>query len=232
MHKIEKRLIEVRSRIAKATQNCHRPSDSVHLLAVSKTKPAEFIRAAYAAGQTQFGENYLQEALEKQLELSELPLEWHFIGPIQSNKTKAIAENFDWVHSVDRLKVAQRLNEQRPPEKGPLNVCLQINLDNETSKSGISLAEVPDLLASCRNLPSIRVRGFMTIPARRTQHEDQQAALEPMRQLLQQSSLGHPELDTLSMGMSNDLEAAIAAGSTLVRIGTDIFGSRQPNSHQ
>lgn len=226
MPKIHDRLIEVQNRIARALAAVGRDSHEAQLLAVSKTKPAQDLREAYAAGQRKFGENYLQEALDKQKQLQDLDIEWHFIGPIQSNKTRAIAENFDWVHSVDRSKVAQRLNDQRPAHLPPLNICLQINIDNESSKSGISLAELPALLESLQALPHIKVRGLMAIPAPRADSHAQQHALEPLANALHQLSGHSPEFDTLSMGMSNDLEAAIAAGSTMVRIGTDIFGAR------
>jgi len=226
MPKIHDRLIEVQNRIAKALAAVGRDSQDAKLLAVSKTKPAQDLREAYVAGQRKFGENYLQEALDKQQQLQDLDIEWHFIGPIQSNKTRAIAENFDWVHSVDRLKVAQRLNDQRPAHLPPVNICLQINIDAEPSKSGISLAELPELLESLQALPHISVRGLMAIPAPRADTMAQQQALAPLASALQKLQRHYPSLDTLSMGMSNDLEAAIAAGSTMVRIGTDIFGAR------
>ncbi len=226
MPKIHDRLIEVQNRIAKALAAVGRDSQDAKLLAVSKTKPAQYLREAYVAGQRKFGENYLQEALDKQQQLQDLDIEWHFIGPIQSNKTRAIAENFDWVHSVDRLKVAQRLNDQRPAHLPPVNICLQINIDAEPSKSGISLAELPELLESLQALPHISVRGLMAIPAPRADTMAQQQALAPLANALQKLQRHYPSLDTLSMGMSNDLEAAIAAGSTMVRIGTDIFGAR------
>jgi len=226
MPKIHDRLIEVQNRIAKALAAVGRDSQDAKLLAVSKTKPAQDLREAYVAGQRRFGENYLQEALDKQQQLQDLDIEWHFIGPIQSNKTRAIAENFDWVHSVDRLKVAQRLNDQRPAHLPPVNICLQINIDAEPSKSGISLAELPELLESLQALPHISVRGLMAIPAPRADTMAQQQALAPLANALQKLQRHYPSLDTLSMGMSNDLEAAIAAGSTMVRIGTDIFGAR------
>ena len=226
MHKIGNHLIEVENRIQKAAQRCGRAPDSVQLLAVSKTKPASLIREAYAAGQTRFGENYLQEALQKQVQLADLPIEWHFIGAIQSNKTRAIAEHFDWVHTVEREKIARRLNEQRPPDKPPLNICLQVNLDRETSKAGITLEQLPALLDSVAELPNIRLRGLMAIPAPREDFESQRLALLPLSRALQSLRQNHPGLDTLSMGMSADLEAAVAAGATLVRVGTDIFGAR------
>lgn len=209
-----------------ACHRFHRNSNEVTLLAVSKTKPAADLRAAYMAEQRHFGENYLQEALEKQQQLSDLDIVWHFIGPIQSNKTRSLAEHFDWVHSVDRLKIARRLNEQRPKHLAPLNICLQVNLDNEDTKSGVSLEELPALVESVALLPHLKLRGLMAIPAPRSDFDQQQQSLQRLQVALQQiNSRGH-SLDTLSMGMSGDLDAAVAAGSTMVRIGTDIFGAR------
>ncbi len=226
MPKIHDHLIQVQKRLAQALRQSQRASDGAQLLAVSKTKPAADVREAYAAGQRRFGENYLQEALEKQQQLADLDIEWHFIGPIQSNKTRLIAENFDWVHSVDRLKIAQRLNDQRPAEMAPINICLQVNLDREESKTGVFLDEVAALVESVSELPHICVRGLMAIPAPRKARDEQQQALQPMADVLAQLQSQYPQLDTLSMGMSGDLEAAIAAGSTMVRVGTDIFGAR------
>tara|TARA_B100000446_G_scaffold95211_1_gene89368 strand:+ start:16791 stop:17474 length:684 start_codon:yes stop_codon:yes gene_type:complete len=226
MPKIHDHLIQVQKRLAEASRQSLRAPNSTQLLAVSKTKPAADVREAYVAGQRQFGENYLQEALEKQQQLLDLDIEWHFIGPIQSNKTRLIAENFDWVHSVDRLKIAQRLNDQRPSGMAPINICLQVNLDREASKAGVSLAEVPALVESVSGLPHICVRGLMAIPAPRDKRAEQQQALQPLADVLSHLQPQYPQLDTLSMGMSKDLEAAIAAGSTMVRVGTDIFGAR------
>lgn len=231
MLKIHDRLLQVQNRIAQAASDAHRRAQEVELLAVSKTKSAADVREAFEAGQRKFGENYLQEALDKQQQLKDLTIEWHFIGPIQSNKTRAIAENFDWVHSVDRAKVARRLSEQRPAHLPPLNICVQVNLDGEATKSGVSLAQLGDLLESIRDLPHISVRGFMAIPARRDDRDQQRQALEPLAQALQHYRESYGQLDTLSMGMSQDLEAAIAAGSTLVRVGTDIFGRRELGHH-
>jgi PLP dependent protein len=226
---IPNNLLKTRQRITQACHQAERPSDSVQLLAVSKTRPAADLRCAYEAGQLAFGENYLQEALDKQDELSDLNIQWHFIGPIQSNKTRAISENFDWVHSVDRVKIARRLSEQRPQNLPPLNICLQINLDNEDSKSGINLAELPALAASLAELPGIQVRGLMAIPAKRENPEEQRQVFAKLCDALNalRRQTNNPLLDTLSMGMSGDMEAAIAAGATIVRIGTDIFGARQ-----
>ncbi len=201
----------------------HRDPASVGLLAVSKTQPAAAIRDAFAAGLRDFGENYLQEALDKQAELDDLPLTWHFIGPIQSNKTKAIAEHFDWVHSVDRLKIAQRLSDQRPATLPPLNVCLQVNVSGEASKSGCAPQEVQQLARAITALPRLRLRGLMCIPAPSEDPAEQRAAFARLRQLRDELAL---DLDTLSMGMSQDLEAAIAEGATWVRIGTALFGAR------
>lgn len=213
----------VRSRIHAAAKAAGRDENSVQLLAVSKTKPAQALRQAYAAGLRDFGENYLQEALGKQLELRDLPLSWHFIGPIQSNKTRAIAEHFAWVHSVDRLKIAQRLSEQRPAELPPLNICIQVNVSGEASKSGCTPADLPALATAINALPRLKLRGLMAIPEPTDERAEQDAAFAAVQQL--QASLGLP-LDTLSMGMSHDLESAIAQGATWVRIGTALFGAR------
>ncbi|MBC3776022.1 YggS family pyridoxal phosphate-dependent enzyme [Pseudomonas sp. SWRI99] len=213
----------VSSRIQAATAAAGRPENSVQLLAVSKTKPAQALRDAYAAGLRDFGENYLQEALSKQLELADLPLIWHFIGPIQSNKTRAIAEHFDWVHSVDRLKIAQRLSEQRPAELPPLNICIQVNVSGEASKSGCTPADLPALAEAISQLPRLHLRGLMAIPEPTEERAEQDAAFAAVQTL--QASLNLP-LDTLSMGMSHDLESAIAQGATWVRIGTALFGAR------
>lgn len=213
----------VSERIRAAAEASQRDVGSVHLLAVSKTKPAQAVREAYAAGMRDFGENYLQEALGKQAELTDLPLSWHFIGPIQSNKTRAIAENFAWVHSVDRLKIAQRLSEQRPADLPPLNICIQVNVSGEASKSGCTPADLPALAEAISALPRLKLRGLMAIPEPTEDRAEQDAAFATVRDL--QASLNLP-LDTLSMGMSHDLESAIAQGATWVRIGTALFGAR------
>jgi len=215
-----------REAIAKATIEAHRAVADVHLLAVSKTFPAEAVRAAYQGGQLAFGENYLQEALDKKTLLNDLPLEWHFIGPIQSNKTRPIAENFAWVHSVDRLKVAQRLSEQRPADLPPLNICLQVNVSGEESKSGVALNEAAQLAQEISQLPRLKLRGLMSIPAPASDESEQRAAFAKMRVLLAQLNEQGLGLDTLSMGMSHDFPAAIKEGATIVRIGTAIFGTR------
>lgn len=214
---------QVSARIRAAAQAVQRDENSIHLLAVSKTKPAQAVREAYAAGMHEFGENYLQEALGKQAELTDLPLSWHFIGPIQSNKTRAIAENFAWVHSVDRLKIAQRLSEQRPADLAPLNICIQVNVSGEASKSGCTPADLPALANAISALPRLKLRGLMAIPEPTEDRAAQDAAFATVREL--QASLNLP-LDTLSMGMSHDLESAIAQGATWVRIGTALFGAR------
>jgi len=201
-----------------------RNPDHILLLAVSKTKPAEVLAEAYQAGQRHFGENYLQEALSKQRLLGAYDISWHFIGPIQSNKTKAIAAHFNWVHSVDSLKIATRLSQQRPLHLPPLNICLQVNISNEASKSGITLAELPMLCEQVRRLPQIKLRGVMAIPE---PEHDFQRQRQPYQALYQAvAALDLPELDTFSFGMSDDLAAAIAEGATIVRIGTALFGAR------
>lgn len=214
---------QVSQRIRAAADAVQRDASSIHLLAVSKTKPAQAVREAYAAGMHDFGENYLQEALGKQAELTDLPLSWHFIGPIQSNKTRAIAENFAWVHSVDRLKIAQRLSEQRPADLSPLNICIQVNVSGEASKSGCTPADLPALANAISALPRLKLRGLMAIPEPTEDRAAQDAAFATVREL--QARLNLP-LDTLSMGMSHDLESAIAQGATWVRIGTALFGAR------
>ncbi|MCU1741339.1 MULTISPECIES: YggS family pyridoxal phosphate-dependent enzyme [unclassified Pseudomonas] len=223
MTTIADNITTVAARIAAAAQAAGRDSASIGLLAVSKTKPAAAVREAHAAGLRDFGENYLQEALGKQAELTDLPLCWHFIGPIQSNKTRAIAEHFDWVHSVDRLKIAQRLSEQRPADLAPLNICIQVNVSGEASKSGCTPADLPALTAAISALPNLKLRGLMAIPEPTEERAEQDAAFATVRTL--QDSLNLP-LDTLSMGMSHDLESAIAQGATWVRIGTALFGAR------
>ena len=223
MSTIADNISQVAARIRAAEQAAHRVEQSVRLLAVSKTKPSEAVREAFAAGVRDFGENYLQEALSKQQDLTDLPLSWHFIGPIQSNKTRAIAEHFDWVHSVDRLKVAQRLSEQRPAELPPLNICIQVNVSGEASKSGCTPTDLPALANAISALPRLKLRGLMAIPEPTDDRAAQDAAFAAVQQL--QASLELP-LDTLSMGMSHDLESAIAQGATWVRIGTALFGAR------
>jgi PLP dependent protein len=221
------RLARTRARIDDAARRFGRDPESIALLAVSKTQPAERLRAAWQAGQRCFGESYLQEALNKLRALEDLPAQWHFIGPMQANKTKAIAENFDWVHSIDRLKIARRLNDQRPAERAPLQVCLQVNSSGETSKSGIVWEQLPELAAEIRRLPALRLRGLMTLPAPSDDFEVQRRPFRKLREALEDLNRRGLALDTLSMGMSGDLEAAIAEGATVVRVGTGIFGQRR-----
>ncbi|SDU28984.1 YggS family pyridoxal phosphate-dependent enzyme [Halopseudomonas salegens] len=223
MSTIADNIANVRERIQRAAENVGRDAEQVTLIAVSKTRPAAAIREAWAAGVRNVGENYLQEALDKQAELPDLPLTWHFIGPIQSNKTKALAEHFDWVHSVDRLKIARRLSEQRPAGLEPLNICLQVNISGEDSKSGVSLAELPELAAAVAELPNLRLRGLMAIPAPADDSESRRQPLKALRTALQGLDMS---LDTLSMGMTDDLTEAVQEGATQVRIGTALFGQR------
>jgi len=221
----------VLERITAQERACQRPAGSVGLLAVSKTHGPEKIAAAWRAGARQFGENYVQEALDKIRVLAAPPysltdISWHFIGPIQSNKTRDIAAAFDWVHAVDRLKIAQRLQDQRPPGLPPLNVCIQVNLSGEASKSGISLGEATPLCEAVKRMDRLRLRGLMAIPAPCHDYAQQRATFHPLAELFSHLRHHHPDMDTLSIGMSDDFEAAIAEGSTLIRIGTAIFGAR------
>lgn len=226
MSTIESNLQVVRARIAAAARAAGRAPGDVALLAVSKTFAAEAVRAAHAAGQREFGENYVQEGLEKIVALSALPLTWHFIGPIQSNKTRAIAEHFDWVHSVAREKIALRLAEARPATLGPLDICLQVNVSGEASKSGVAPDEVRPLAEAVRGLPRLRLRGLMAIPEPDGDVELQRRRFGGLRVLLERLNAAGFGLDTLSMGMSQDLEAAVMEGATIVRVGTAIFGER------
>lgn len=226
MHDLSQSIQTVLARIRAAEARFDRPPGSVTLLAVSKTQPAERVAAAADAGLRCFGENYLQEALQKIDKLRERNLEWHFIGPIQSNKTRPIAETMHWVHSVDRLKVAERLSEQRPTGLAPLNICLQVNISGEASKSGIAPAELPTLAPLVAALPGLRLRGLMAIPAESDDFDAQRRPFAALRECFQGLCAAGLELDTLSMGMSGDLEAAVAEGATLVRIGTAVFGPR------
>lgn len=218
----------VRSRISQACLKVHREENSVTLLAVSKTFPAENVREAFNAGQKLFGENYVQEAIDKIDALSDIrsELEWHLIGPLQSNKTRPVAEAFDWVHTVDRLKIAQRLSEQRPANLPPLQVCVQVNTSGEDSKSGCAPEESLALAQAVAQLPNLTLRGIMALPAPSPDPAVQHAALRLVRTLFEQWRAAGLVIDTLSMGMSNDLEAAVEEGATLVRIGTAIFGHR------
>ncbi len=228
MQNIADNLGKIHLQIRAAEANAHRAAGSVTLLAVSKTQPASALREAYAAGQTAFGENYLQEALEKIESLSDLKILWHFIGPLQSNKTRKVAENFAWVHSVDRLKLAERLSEQRPGHLPPLQICLQVNISQEQGKSGCAPESVIELARAIQPLPNITLRGLMAIPQATDNPQEQQQAFHALAELLKSLQNEFPEMDTLSMGMSGDMEMAIAEGATIVRIGTAIFGARQP----
>lgn len=228
MSDIADNLQAVQARIQRAAAATGRPPEAVRLLAVSKTWPLASVLAAVAAGQRAFGENYVQEGVEKAQATAALDLEWHFIGPLQSNKTRPVAEHFSWVHSVDREKIAERLSAQRPPALPPLQVCVQVNVSGEASKSGCAPAETAALCARIVALPQLELRGLMAIPEASDDPAAQRAAFARLRQLFDEirNSLSLPSFDTLSMGMSHDLEAAIAEGATIVRIGTAIFGER------
>lgn len=231
---IAENLQAVEATIGAACAASGRARNEVNLLAVSKTFPAEAVVEAMAAGQRAFGENYLQEAVDKMAEVARLQpamlpnraVEWHFIGPIQSNKTRPIATHFQWVHTVERLKIAQRLSEQRPDELGPLDICLQVNISGEASKSGASEAELPELARQVAALPKLRLRGLMAIPEATSDEAQQRAAFARLRTLFESLRADGLALDTLSMGMSGDLAAAVAEGATIVRIGSAIFGAR------
>ena len=225
MTNIQQRLNLVLDQIHAAEDKYQRPRGSVKLLAVSKTWPLEDVLEAAAAGQSCFGENYVQESISKIDDCAE-KLEWHFIGHLQSNKSREIATRFDWVHSVDRFKLAKRLSEQRPTELPPLNICLQVNIDNEPSKSGFLAREIPEIAEQISQLPNLKLHGLMAIPAPSDHFEQQRATFRLVAALQQQLIKQGLELDTLSMGMSGDMEAAIAEGATIVRVGTAIFGSR------
>lgn len=216
-----------RARLWRACEQAARPGDAVRLLAVSKTFGPDAVRAAVAAGQTAFGENYVQEGVDKMVALADVPgLEWHCIGPLQSNKTRPVAEHFDWVQSVDRLKIAQRLSEQRPAHLAPLQVCIQVNVDGGANKSGVTPAELPALAQAVATLPRLKLRGLMAIPEPAPDFASACAVLAQVRALFDALNAHGMGLDTLSMGMSDDLEAAVAAGSTMVRVGRGVFGAR------
>ncbi len=222
---INTRLNNLLAQIRQAEITYNRKPGSVQLLAVSKTKTAQTIAFAYQAGQRHFGENYCQEAIKKQQELGAYDITWHFIGPIQSNKTKALAMHFSWIHSVDSFKIAKRLSDQRPLTLPPLNICLQVNISSEASKSGITLNELPQLCLLVSKLPNIKLRGVMAVPI---PEDDFDLQRQPYKTLYEAvAKLGNPELDTYSFGMSGDLNAAIAEGATIVRIGTALFGARE-----
>ena len=227
MTRIGARLQAVHDRIAAAAAAAGRTASGIGLVAVSKTFSPDLVREAYAAGQRAFGENYLQEAAAKMDALRDLDLEWHFIGPIQSNKTRPIAERFDWAHCVDRLKIAQRLSEARPGSLPPLQVCVQVNVSGEASKNGVAPEQAPALAAQIALLPGLRLRGLMTVPEPTPDRELQRARFRALRALKERIAADGIPLDTLSMGMTDDLEAAIAEGATLVRVGRAIFGERR-----
>ena len=229
MNDIAHNLAQVRDKISAAALRCGRASEDVALLAVSKTKPASAVAEAIDAGQRAFGENYVQEGVDKIRHFQEqgvTGLQWHFIGPLQSNKSRLVAEHFDWCHTVDRLRIASRLSDQRPAGMPPLNILIQINISDEESKSGIPLSELDALAAQVAELPGVCLRGLMAIPAPVSNYERQFAVAQQMAVAFDALKLRYPTVDTLSLGMSDDMEAAIAAGSTLVRIGTAIFGAR------
>ncbi|MCE0494129.1 YggS family pyridoxal phosphate-dependent enzyme [Vibrio salinus] len=235
MTTVKQNIQDITSSIRTMEEKCRRPRNSVNLLAVSKTKPTEAILEAISAGQQAFGENYVQEGVDKvqffKTNFPETTLEWHFIGPIQSNKSRPVAEHFDWVHTVDREKIARRLNDQRPHGEKPLQVLIQVNTSGEESKSGADESQIFELAELISSLPNLTLRGLMSIPANVDDYESQFRAFERLAKLKEKLSAQYSEVDTLSMGMTGDMEAAIAAGSTIVRIGTAIFGARDYTKH-
>ena len=231
MTDISKQITMVQQKIAQAALRVKRDEQEIQLLAVSKTKPVSLIKQAYQFGLRHFGENYVQESIEKIQQIKEDndfqdPIFWYFIGPLQSNKTRPVAEHFDWVQSVDRLKIAQRLNDQRPTVLSPLNICLQVNISGEESKSGTTLSQVIELASQVSKLPRLKLRGIMAIPEKTNDLQQLEKQFQALHNIYRQLQNKYPQVDTLSMGMSGDLESAIACGSTMVRIGTDIFGAR------
>lgn len=226
MPTIAENLLNIHQLIRRYENYYHRETGSTELLAVSKGQSIDKIADAITAGQKRFGENYLQEALEKISHFNDPSLEWHFIGAIQSNKTKLIAENFQWVQSVENFKIAERLNDQRPEHLPPLNICIQVNISEEDTKSGVAIADVPELVKQCANLPRLTLRGLMAIPQQKKLLRDQRVECMKLRLLWENLYENANFFDTLSVGMSDDLEAAVAEGSTMVRIGTKIFGKR------
>jgi len=226
MHELQQRLARVHTQIRSHALSCDRDPSEIQLIAVSKTRPASDIRQVWEAGQKAFAENYLQDALQKMPALKDCDIEWHFIGRIQSNKTRAIAENFSWVHTLASFKHARRLDEQRPQALSPLNTCIQVNLSGESSKNGIAKNDLPPLLEKAAKLPHLRLRGLMTMPPAAASSKQQHQIFGQLRQLLKDINQQGYELDTLSMGMSGDMHAAICEGATMVRIGTAIFGPR------
>ena len=231
MNTVQDNLLNIKNEIKKIAKECGRDPNTIQLIAVSKTKPVEQIMEAINAGQLAFGENYVQEGIEKiQYFKKNMPnndLIWHFIGPLQSNKSKLVAEHFDWMHTIDRFKIAQRLSDQRPNHMAKLNVLIQVNISQEASKSGVKPEEVADLVKQIVTLPNLNLRGLMAIPEIENDYDKQLNVFTKMQQLLQSLQKDYPFMDTLSMGMSGDMQAAIVAGSTMVRIGTAIFGARQ-----
>lgn len=229
MTNIAEKIHDIHQRIQDSSSRAGRNSNDIQLLAVSKTQTPSRILEAYNTGQRAFGENYLQEARDKQQVLDDLDIEWHFIGPIQSNKTREIATHFSWVHSVDRLKIAERLSKQRPAGLPLLNICIQVNIDNESTKAGATLEELASLANAINILPNLALRGLMAIPAKRDDMEAQQQVFERVAKTMQRLTLSNPtlQLDTLSMGMSDDMDAAIASGATIIRVGSAIFGPRK-----
>ena len=230
MTTISNNIVAIQQKIANASQAAQRV-DEVQLLAVSKTKPVALIKQAFLQGLTHFGENYVQESVEKILQIKDdkefdRPLTWYFIGPLQSNKTRPVAENFDWVQSVDRLKIAQRLDQQRPEHLPAINICLQVNISGESSKSGTTLSEVMELAEQVQDLPRLKLRGIMAIPEKSDNPDTLKQQFKALELIYKQLQQQYSDIDTLSMGMSGDLESAIECGSTMVRIGTDIFGAR------
>jgi len=226
MTTIASALQAVRERIARAAHAAGRSPDEIRLLAVSKTQTIDAIRAAISAGQRDFGENYVQEAVEKIRALPGLGLQWHFIGPLQSNKTRQIAESCDWVHSIDRANIAERLSQARPPERAPLQVCVQVNISAEATKHGVTATQLESLARHIQTLPRLKLRGLMAIPEQVSDVAQQKAQFRQLKYLFDELNTRGFALDTLSMGMSHDLEAAIAEGATLIRVGTAIFGAR------
>ncbi|OTP83354.1 YggS family pyridoxal phosphate-dependent enzyme [Gilliamella apicola] len=231
MNTVQDNLLNIKNEIAEIAKKCERDPNTIQLIAVSKTKPVEQVIEAINAAQLAFGENYVQEGVEKiqyfEKNMPNNDLIWHFIGPLQSNKSKLVAEHFDWMHTIDRLKIAQRLNDQRPKDMAKLNVLIQVNISQEASKSGVKPEEVADLVKQIVTLPNLNLRGLMAIPEIENDYDKQLNVFTKMQQLLQSLQKDYPFMDTLSMGMSGDMQAAIVAGSTMVRIGTAIFGARQ-----
>jgi PLP dependent protein len=231
MNTVYDNLLAIKNEIKKIASLCDRDPKDIELIAVSKTKSVAQITEAIKAGQVSFGENYVQEGIEKikhfKQNMPEIPLTWHFIGPLQSNKSKLVAQYFDWMHTIDRFKIAQRLSEQRPPDMPKLNVSIQINISQESSKSGVTPEEAADLVNQIITLPNLKLRGLMAIPEIENDFKKQLSVFTQMKQLLKVLQVNYPFMDTLSMGMSNDIKAAIVAGSTMVRIGRAIFGERQ-----